>query len=349
VTLVIVGTGTGVGKTLVAATVLARFGAEMPLAYWKPVATGSIEDRDTETVAALAGERAVILAESYLFPEPVSPHLAARLAGSRIDPAKVLADFDRHCAAHDALVIEAAGGLLVPLTGGEGDEDGPAGHDGEAPDRYDPGYRPDPGHRSDPVRRSDPGPGRSAGAGGGAASLGAEAAGGGRGWPFRSGPAALGLAAPDPPAARRAAAAPAAAAPAATVPAAAGGYLQSDLLVDMAHRSALSCLLVAHSGLGTINHTLLTLEALRTRGLAVAGVVLDGPPNRENRLAIQRLGRVEAVFELPHVAPIDRQEVAGLARFFDREGRLAPLLWVGGPPSRTRGGAAETPRRAAPS
>ncbi len=316
-TLVIVGTGTGVGKTLVAATVLARFGAEMPLAYWKPVATGSRDERDSETVAALAGDRAVILAESYLFPEPLSPHLAARLAGSRIDPAKVLADFDRHCAAHDALVIEMAGGLLVPLTSGDGDEDGPAG-------------------------RPDPGPGRLSGAGA-AASLGAEAAGGGRGWPFRASPAA------PPPAASAPPAAPAARrATPATAATAAAGYLQSDLLVDMAQRSALACLLVAHSGLGTINHTLLTLEALRTRGLAVAGVVLDGPPNRENRLAIQRLGRVDAVFEVPHVAPIDRQEVAGLARFFDHDGRLAPLLWVGGPPSRTAGGAAETPRRAAP-
>ena len=326
-TLVIVGTGTGVGKTLVAATVLARFGAEMPLAYWKPVATGSRDERDSETVATLAGDRAVILAESYLFPEPLSPHLAARLAGSRIDPAKVLADFDRHCAAHDALVIETAGGLLVPLTGGEGDEDGSAAH-----------------------RRPDPDPGSLSGAGPAAASLGAEAAGGGRGWPFRASPAVPPPAAPAPPASPAASRAAAAmAATAATTATAAAGYLQSDLLVDMAHRSALACLVVAHSGLGTINHTLLTLEALRTRGLAVAGVVLDGPPNRENRLAIQRCGRVDAVFEVPHVAPIDRQEVAGLARFFDHDGRLAPLLWVGGPPSRIRGGAAEAPRRAVPS
>ena len=48
-TLVIVGTGTDVGKTVVAATLLARYGAEIPLAYWKPVATGPGERTVTRT------------------------------------------------------------------------------------------------------------------------------------------------------------------------------------------------------------------------------------------------------------------------------------------------------------
>ncbi|MBV8201333.1 MAG: dethiobiotin synthase [Acidobacteria bacterium] len=251
-TLVIVGTGTDVGKTVVAATLLARYGAEIPLAYWKPVATGSREGRDTATVEALAGDRAVILAESYLFTEPLSPHLAARLDGRRIEPAVLLADFDRHRAAGRTLVIETAGGLLVPLTGGG---------DGGAPE---------------------------------------SARGSGGGWPFRL-PPAVGSASPP-------------------------GYLQADLLVDMARRAALACLVVGRSGLGTMNHTLLTLEALRSRGLPLAGVVLDGPPNRENRLAIQRLGAVEAILELPHLAPLDREEVAAATRHFDRQGHLAPLL-----------------------
>jgi dethiobiotin synthase len=338
-TLAIVGTGTGVGKTLVAATVLARYGAEMPLAYWKPVATGSREDRDTVTIAALAGDRAVVLAESYLFPEPLSPHLAARLAGSRIEPATLLADFDRHRAAHPALVIETAGGLLVPLAGGEevgdgvaeaagreaGENLGEAGRDlGEST-----GVVAEASAAGAPDRRAA---GRRIGAGGRPPGLAAKPAGAARGWPFRGSPAAAPPAAP--------AAWPAGAPPV--------GYLQADLLADMARRDALACLVVSHSGLGTINHTLLTLEALRARGLAIAGVALDGPPNRENRLAIQRFGRVDAIFELPHFAPIDREEVAGVARFFDHGGRLAPLLRVGGPHGSTGGGAGERPRRASP-
>jgi hypothetical protein len=118
----------------------------------------------------------------------------------------------------------------------------------------------------------------------------------------------------------------AAAAGAAATEAAGAGYLQADLIVDMARRAALTCLVVARTGLGTINHTLLTLEALRARGLAVAAVVLDGPPNRENRRAIEAFGGVEAVLELPHLAPLDREEVAAAVRHFDQGGHLAPLL-----------------------
>jgi dethiobiotin synthetase len=273
VSLAIVGTGTDVGKTVVAATVLARYGPELPLAYWKPVATGARDGRDTTTVEALAGDRAAILAETYLFPEPLSPHLAARLAGQRIDPAVLLADFDRHRAAGRTLVIETAGGLLAPLAIG-----------GDAPR-------------------------------GRGAERGAEAAGGARGWPFRQ----------PPPGGSPSACA--ALAGGATL--AAAGYLQADLLGEMGRRAALACLVVGRSGLGTINHTLLTLEALRARGLAVAAVVLDGPPNRENRLAIQRFGGVETIFELPHLAPVDREEVAAAARYFDPHGHLAPLLRPG--------------------
>jgi dethiobiotin synthetase len=260
VTLVIVGTGTDTGKTVVAAVVLARYGAALPLAYWKPVATGASDGRDAATIEALAGDRVEVLPETYLFPEPLSPHLAARLAGACIDPARLLADFDRHRAAADgrALVIETAGGLLVPLVEGGG------------------------------------APGRSAAAG-------------------RLGAKSRLIAASRIEAAKRADAAPA-------------GYLQADLLADMARRAELACLVVSHSGLGTINHTLLTLEALRARGLAIAGVALDGPPNRENRLAIERFGGVAAVFELPHLAPLDREEIAAAARYFDREGRLARHL-----------------------
>ena len=329
-TLVIVGTGTDVGKTVVAATLLARYGPEVPLAYWKPVATGARDGRDTATVEALAGDRAAILPESYLFDEPLSPHLAARLAGERIEPAALLADFERHRAGARTLVIETAGGLLVPLVEGSGD----AGNTGDAGDVPTP-------------------------AGMGA---GIESAGDTRGWPFRlpadasspassrslppllpprrpGGGAATGFAGAGASAAGSAAGsgapssatagsgAPSSATAGSAAPGSAGtGYLQADLIVDMARRAALSCLVVARTGLGTINHTLLTLEALRARGLGVAGVVLDGPPNRENRRAIERFGGIETILELPHLSPLDREEVAAAVRHFDLQGQLAPLL-----------------------
>jgi dethiobiotin synthase len=326
VTLVIVGTGTDVGKTVVAAVVLARYGAELPLAYWKPVATGAGEGRDTATVEALAGDRVEVLPETYIFPEPLSPHLAARLAGARIDPARLLADFDRHRAAGGrALLIETAGGLLVPLV--EGGGSGAAGRAGAAEPRS---IAPETGtgagaakaRGSAPVSGTAGRPRRPRRRADAASDAPAQGS-----WPFRApAPAARPAAPPAGAGTVAAAEAAVAAAAAAGVAVAPAGYLQIDLLADMARRAALACLVVGHSGLGTINHTLLTLEALRARGLAIAGVALDGPPNRENRLAIERFGRVAAILELPYLAPLDREEVAAAARYFDREGRLSPCL-----------------------
>jgi len=86
----------------------------------------------------------------------------------------------------------------------------------------------------------------------------------------------------------------------------AGGVLvplnERALMVDLMARLGLPILLVAASGLGTINHTLLSLEALRARKLMVAGVILVGPPHPENHAAIERFGHAMVVAELPPLA-----------------------------------------------
>lgn len=207
--LAVVGTGTEVGKTVVSALVTARYGQALGLTYWKPVATGAREGRDAETVERLSGGR--VWEEMYLFEEPLSPHLAARLAGARIDPARILAER----ADDGKLVVEGVGGVLVPLN----DE----------------------------------------------------------------------------------------------------GYLLADLLLEM----RLPCLLVALSTLGTINHTLLTLEAMRSRGLGVVGAVLNGPPNAENRSAIERFGDVKVLGEVPRLEPLTAETLRAEASRFDPEGVLA--------------------------
>lgn len=88
----------------------------------------------------------------------------------------------------------------------------------------------------------------------------------------------------------------------------AGGVLVplngSALMIDLMVRLGVAALVVAPSGLGTINHTLLTLEALRSRSVPVAGVVMVGPQNAENRLAIERHGQVDVVGELPLLEPL---------------------------------------------
>ena len=83
----------------------------------------------------------------------------------------------------------------------------------------------------------------------------------------------------------------------------AGGSLvpinDTQFMTDWMVRLGFPVLVVARSTLGTINHTLLTLEALRARSLRLAGVVMIGEPNEENRRAIERYGRLAVVGEMP--------------------------------------------------
>ncbi|MGB8275010.1 MAG: dethiobiotin synthase [Alphaproteobacteria bacterium] len=86
------------------------------------------------------------------------------------------------------------------------------------------------------------------------------------------------------------------------------------LMIDLIARLGLPVVLVARSTLGTINHTLLSLEALRARGLALEGVVLNGPPNEGNRRAIGHFGRVPVLAELPRFEPLDPAAIREAAR-----------------------------------
>jgi dethiobiotin synthetase len=218
--LVVVGTGTEVGKTVACSILLARYGKSLRLAYWKPVATGASEGSDSKFVKRIVGHLAPVLDDRYSFGPPLSPHLAARRHRKAIEPEALLEALVAHGLEDKdrSLIIEGVGGLLVPLTS--------------------------------------------------------------------------------------------------------SGYLLADLLRDF----HLPCLLVATSTLGTINHTLLTLEALRSRRLEVAGVVLNGPRNRDNRDAIESFGKADVVAEIPPIRPLSRAGVLRAAKNFDRRGQLKRYL-----------------------
>ena len=104
---VVTGTDTGIGKTVFAAGLAAALGAH----YWKPIQAGVEPDGDKEEVARLSGLRAShILPEAYRLNTPASPHLAARIDGVEISLDRLaLPQVD------GPLVIEGAGGLLVPV------------------------------------------------------------------------------------------------------------------------------------------------------------------------------------------------------------------------------------------
>ena len=201
----VTGTGTGVGKSIVAAAICAALARRaLRVAAFKPVVTGLDEPgdwpADHELLAlAASADQGPEDVTPYRFGPPVSPHLAAELAGETIDPARLESRARAAAAGADALVVEGVGGLMVPLS--------------------------------------------------------------------------------------------------------------SDYLVrDLAGALALPLAVVAHTGLGTLNHTLLTVEAARAAGLDVAAVVLTPWPSepnaiqRSNRDTIERLAGAP-VWRLPRTAP----------------------------------------------
>jgi len=106
--IVVTGTDTDVGKTVFAAGLAGALGAS----YWKPVQAGLEGGTDTTRVAALSGlPSANLLPEAYRLRTPCSPHRAAELDAIEIDTDRLaLPDVE------GPLVIEGAGGALVPVT-----------------------------------------------------------------------------------------------------------------------------------------------------------------------------------------------------------------------------------------
>ena len=101
----------------------------------------------------------------------------------------------------------------------------------------------------------------------------------------------------------------------------AGGVLvplnDAHTMADLMLCLGLPVVLVSSSALGTINHSLLSLEALRARGIPVLGVILDGPPDEPNRAAIETFGRVRILGHLPPVEALDEKAIGRLAVQFE--------------------------------
>lgn len=100
---VVTGTDTGIGKTIFSAALTGRLQAT----YWKPVQSGLEEETDSEIVARLSGRP--VLPEMWRLNLPASPHISAAAEGVRIDDKALTLPPER------PLVVEGAGGLMVPL------------------------------------------------------------------------------------------------------------------------------------------------------------------------------------------------------------------------------------------
>ena len=183
---VVTGTDTGIGKTVFSAALTDAIGG----VYWKPVQAGLDGETDSQTVARLA--HAAVLPEAYRLTMAASPHRAAAEEGIAIDPATLtLPQTDR------PLVVEGAGGLMVPLT-------------------------------------------------------------------------------------------------------------PETLYIELFARWDAPLILCARTALGTINHSLLSLAAIRARNIPLLGIAFIGEANEDSERIICRLGQAKRLGRLGLVAPLDR-------------------------------------------
>lgn len=105
--LFITGIGTDVGKTIASAIVTQALEAD----YWKPIQAGDLDNSDSHKIQRyIANDKTVIHPNSYKLNTPASPHLAASIDGITIDLKNITEPKTKN-----HLVIEGAGGLLVPL------------------------------------------------------------------------------------------------------------------------------------------------------------------------------------------------------------------------------------------
>lgn len=97
----------------------------------------------------------------------------------------------------------------------------------------------------------------------------------------------------------------------------AGGALvplnKNETILDLIARLAAPVVVVARSGLGTINHTCLTLMALRSRNLPVLGVILCGKPDQANAEAIEHFGAVRVLGRIPPLNPLTLEALLRVA------------------------------------
>ena len=98
----------------------------------------------------------------------------------------------------------------------------------------------------------------------------------------------------------------------------AGGIMvplnKKDLMIDLIKKCNIPALVVARSTLGTINHTLLSINQLRSYGINIAGIVLNGPGNSSNRDAIENFGNVKVIAEIEEIKEINPESLQSCFR-----------------------------------
>jgi len=206
---IICGTDTDIGKTLISSF----FVRGLNSFYWKPIQSGIESQTDSETVKKLAQvSKDKIIKEAYVFTKPLSPHWAAE-----IDQKTINFDMLRLPKVDSPLIVETAGGLMVPLT-------------------------------------------------------------------------------------------------------------RNFLQIDQIKQWNLPVILVCKSSLGTLNHTLLSIEALKRRNIRILGLVVNGEKHLDNPKTLIEFSGVPLITEFPYIKKIDSNNLDILWKELEIKNKLASLL-----------------------
>ena len=206
---IICGTDTDVGKTLISSF----FVRGLKSFYWKPIQSGIETETDSQSILRLSGiKKEKILKEAYIFEKSVSPHWAAEIDGKKIDINLLnLPKID------GSIVIETAGGLMVPIT-------------------------------------------------------------------------------------------------------------RNFLQIDQIRKWNLPVIIVCRSSLGTLNHTLLTIEALKKRNIKILGLIINGEKHLDNPKTLREFSKLPIIAEFPRLSNIDKNNLDRLWQELNIEKNLVSII-----------------------
>lgn len=194
----ITGIGTGIGKTIVSAILTQKLQSD----YWKPIQSGDLEQSDSLSVKDLiSNNKTVIHPEQYRLTQPLSPHLSARLDGIEIKTEAI-----KLPVTNNQLIIEGAGGLMVPIN-------------------------------------------------------------------------------------------------------------EKELILDLIPVLNAKLIIVSQNYLGSINHTLLTLEVLKSRNIQVEGIIFNGEANKESESYIASYTGIPILGHIPKLASLNKESIAEAGKF----------------------------------
>ncbi len=206
---IICGTDTDIGKTLISSFFVRGLNSY----YWKPIQSGIETQTDSKTVEKLARvSRDKIIKEAYVFTKPLSPHWAAE-----IDKKIINFDILRLPKVKGSLVVETAGGLMVPIT-------------------------------------------------------------------------------------------------------------RNFLQIDQIKQWNLPVILVCKSSLGTLNHTLLSIEALKRRNIEILGLVVNGEKHLDNPKTLVEFSGIPLIAEFPYIRKIDSNNFDILWKELEIQDKLLSLF-----------------------